>query len=434
MPMHRLLSAALVLGCALLPPTAAARQAAPAPSTSLEAVRVFLDCNTFCDFDHLRREITYVNWVRDRQDADVHLIITSQGTGGGGREYQLRFIGLRAFKDANDELTFTTAQSDTDDEVRRRQTQRIGLGLVRYVSKGMLADRLQLSFSTPAGGDSGVSQNPKDPWNLWVFTVGANGFLESESQQSSSHLSGSLRARRISEQWKFSATFRGNRFHSRYDIETDSIVEVVRSTTSSYAFSTVLARSVGKHWSIGLNGGASRSSVQNYDLLARIAPGIEYDLFPYSESSRRQLVFVYEVALSHANYAEETIFSKLKETRLSQAFTVALEAVQPWGEVDARLSGINYLDDWSQNRVTLDGGISVRVLRGLELNVNASYSRVRDQLSLTKEGASEHDVLLRLKQLQTSYTIFGAIGLSYTFGSKFNNVVNPRFDSSRFDF
>jgi hypothetical protein len=97
MPLHRLLPAPVVLlVCALLPAPLAARQATPEPPPAAEATRVFLDCNTFCDFDHIRREITYVNWVRDRADADVHLIITSQNT-GGGREYVLRFIGLRAF-------------------------------------------------------------------------------------------------------------------------------------------------------------------------------------------------------------------------------------------------------------------------------------------------------------------------------------------------
>ena len=33
-----------------------------------QALRVFLDCNR-CDRDYLRREITFVNWVRDRRDA-----------------------------------------------------------------------------------------------------------------------------------------------------------------------------------------------------------------------------------------------------------------------------------------------------------------------------------------------------------------------------
>src|SRR6267143_921287 len=66
------------------------------------AVRVFLDCpDTFCDFDYYRTEITFVNWVRDRQFAQVHLLITTQDT-GGGREYTLTFIGLERFAGAAD--------------------------------------------------------------------------------------------------------------------------------------------------------------------------------------------------------------------------------------------------------------------------------------------------------------------------------------------
>jgi hypothetical protein len=99
-----------------------------------------------------------------------------------------------------------------------------------------------------------------------------------------------------------------------------------------------------------------------------------------------------------------------------------------------RRTGSSYLDDWSQNRLILEGGMHLRVVRGLDLNFNAFYARVRDQLSLAKAGATDDEVLLQLKQLKTSYEFFGSIGLSYTFGSKFNNVVNPRFDSSFFDF
>ena len=44
---------------------------------------VFMDCQApRCDFDHFRREIEWVNWVRDRQDAEVHVLVTSQRTGG----------------------------------------------------------------------------------------------------------------------------------------------------------------------------------------------------------------------------------------------------------------------------------------------------------------------------------------------------------------
>src|ERR1043165_9572245 len=61
------------------------------------AVRVFLDCpDSFCDFDDYHTEITFVNWVRDRADAQVHVLITTQTT-SGGQEFTLAFIGLERY-------------------------------------------------------------------------------------------------------------------------------------------------------------------------------------------------------------------------------------------------------------------------------------------------------------------------------------------------
>ena len=41
-------------------------------------LRVFLDCGRDCDRDYLRREITFIDYVRDRRDAQVHVLVTSQ--------------------------------------------------------------------------------------------------------------------------------------------------------------------------------------------------------------------------------------------------------------------------------------------------------------------------------------------------------------------
>lgn len=426
MPLHRLFPTFILpLACALVPAPVAARQATPAASTSTEAIRVFLDCNTDCDFDHIRREITYVNWVRDRTDADVHLIITSQRTGGGA-EYVLRFIGLRGFAGSDDEIRFTTQQTDTDDEVRRRQTQRIALGLGRYAARGQLADRLRLTFDAPAGAAASPAQQPKDPWNLWVFEVGLSGFMLGESQTKRNQFSGSFEVSRVSETWKFRTEIDGSRSHRSDELEGGTL----KTTTSQYNLSSLLVRSLGTHWSLGVEAAGLRSTRDNYDLLLKVEPGIEYNLYPYDESSRRQFVFIYSLGLNYENYRDTTIYNKLKEFRPVNRLTVAGEAVQPWGNLEGRLVGSAYLDDWSKSRLSIFGEAEVRLARGLELDISASYSSIRDQLSLTKAGASDEEILLELKQLRTNYRWEMSVGLSYTFGSKFNNTVNPRFANS----
>src|ERR1043166_8165764 len=77
----------------LLPAQATARTAATPPPASLT---VFLDCG-MCDEDYIRTEIKYVNWVRDRTAADVHVLITRESTGGGGTQFTAAFLGANAF-------------------------------------------------------------------------------------------------------------------------------------------------------------------------------------------------------------------------------------------------------------------------------------------------------------------------------------------------
>jgi len=414
----------LLLLAAVLPAPALA-QNIDTPRASGEAIRVFLDCNTECDFDHIRREITYVNWVRDRTDADVHLIITSQDTGGGD-EFVLRFIGLRGFAGSDDEIRFNTQETDADEEVRRRQTQRIGLGLGRYAARGELADRLRLSFDAPAGGIAGPAQQPKDPWNLWVFEIGVDGFLQGESLTKRNQISGSLEASRVSEQWKFQTELEGGRNHQSNQLEDSTL----KTTTSNYNLSGLMVRSLSTHWSLGLELTGVRSTRENYDLLVKLEPGLEYNVYPYSESSRRQFVFIYSLGLNYENYSDTTIYDKLKEFRPVNRLTVAGAAIQPWGRLEGRLVGSAYLDEFSKNRFSVFGFGEVRITRGLSLNIFAEYSSIKDQLSLSKVGATDEEILLQLKQLRTDYRWEMSVGLSYTFGSKFNNTVNPRFGNS----
>ena len=427
MPMPRFLPASFAMVWAMaLAPAASARQTPAAPAPTTEAIRVFFDCNTNCDFDHVRREITYVNWVRDRTDADVHLIITAQGT-GGGREYVLRFIGLRAFLNADDEIRYVTQQADTDDEVRNRQVQRIGLGLARYVARGAMAERMKITYTAPAGATGSATQQPKDPWSLWVFEVGARGYFSAESRQKESHLNGSVEASRVDDKWKFRTELDMSRNHNTFTLDEG---EEFKSTSKEYGWEGLLIRSLSKHWSLGLETMAGRSTRENYDLLFKFEPGIEYNVFPYAESSRRQFIFIYSAGFNYANYRDSTIFNKVAESRPVHRFTIAGAATQPWGRLESRLVASTYLNDWSKNRISLFAFGEVRIVRGLSLNLYGSYARIRDQLAIPKADIPDEEILLRLRELQTSYRWDFEVGLSYTFGSKFSNIVNPRFNMS----
>jgi len=98
-----------------------------------------------------------------------------------------------------------------------------------------------------------------------------------------------------------------------------------------------------------------------------------------------------------------------------------------WGTASASLEGSHYFHDVKKNRIRLNGELSLRLIKGLNFNIYGRYSRIRDQLSLTRGKLSIEEVLLQQKQLATGYTYSMSVGLSYTFGSLKSKVVNPRF-------
>ncbi len=98
---------------------------------------------------HLRRAITFVDYVRDRGVADLHVLVTTQSTGGGGSAWVVKFIGLQRFLGLDRTLTFTTSPTATSDERRREFGRIFKLGLVAYAADTPVASKLDVTFRTP---------------------------------------------------------------------------------------------------------------------------------------------------------------------------------------------------------------------------------------------------------------------------------------------
>ncbi|MEZ5011097.1 MAG: hypothetical protein R2744_05585 [Bacteroidales bacterium] len=111
----------------------------------------------------------------------------------------------------------------------------------------------------------------------------------------------------------------------------------------------------------------------------------------------------------------------------------AYMVIQKWGEINLSTSWDNYLHDWDLNRLSFSGYVSLRVAKGLSVNISGGYTFIHDQINLRKGSASTEDVLLSRREMATSYSYDLFFGLSYTFGSIYNNVVNPRFNRSSGD-
>ena len=186
-------------------------------------------------------------------------------------------------------------------------------------------------------------------------------------------------------------------------------------------------KSLGPKWSFGGRGNVSQSTSRTPDRLINFAPAIEYDFFPYSESSRRILTVLYSVGPTYLDYHEVTIYDKLTETVPKHSLDTSLGLRQPWGSLNVFSSFSQQLNALDFFRVVTFGNADVRLFKGFSFNVFAEYNKIQDQIGLPKGTASPEEVLLRLRQLETGYSYYLSVGVSYSFGSIFNSIVNPRF-------
>ncbi len=398
-------------------------QAQEAPVPQPEAVRVFIGCSGFfCDHEYFQTEIAWVTHVRERRDADVHVLITQEATAGAGSRYTLAFLGQGRFHGTDATLTHVTEAGESGDRVREGLANAIRLGLVRYAAETPLGPRLRVSYEAPTAAADAATE--RDPWNYWTFTLRGNGFFSGETSYSNRWLNGSATARRVTADWKISFGVDVSEDHSEFEI--DSVTTFTSRSTSRTA-SALVVRSLGSRLSAGVRASASRSTYFNQDAAISVAPAVEYNLFPYSQSTRRQLTLQYSVGPRYFDYEEETIFGKTEETLLNQALAASVVFRQPWGSTNVTGQAASYLHDPKRNRLTLGGAVELNLLRGFALSFAGDVQRVRDQLYLSAEGATEEEILLRRRALATSFQYFAHFGVSYTFGSKLSTIVNPRF-------
>ena len=413
-----------------------ARQGGPGS----DLVRLFFDCPPpGCgDLDFFRREVAFVNWVFDREAGDVHVLVTSQATGGGGRQYTLAFIGLGDFEGVDHELVHSTSGDATADEQRNGLAEKLKLGLVRYAQVTSAADRLRVSFGDGNGGpEPGADGVPggvspaDDPWNFWVFRLSGNGFVNGQATSKFSNYFAQVQASRTTEAWKLSVEGSFSRNVQTFEIpEEDETVTVVSETREDWNTESLVVRSVGERWAVGILSELGSSTLLNQDYRWSVKPGVEFNFLPYAESSRRSLTLQYLIGPVHFDYREPTIFAKTSESVPQQSLTGRISLVQPWGRWSTSLTGSQYLHDTSKYNVALSGSFNVRLFRGFSVRLGGNYSWIRDQLYLGAAGATEEQILLRQRQLGTSYQYFTSFGIEYRFGSIFNNVVNPRFGGS----
>jgi hypothetical protein len=136
----------------------------------------------------------------------------------------------------------------------------------------------------------------------------------------------------------------------------------------------------------------------------------------------------HDLQLQYFNWEEETIYFETEEVRPHHQLRLGLFQRQPWGESRISLDGSQFLHDLSKWSLTLSGDIEFRVVRGLDLEIRGDVELIEDQLFISRGGLTDEEILLGRFERPTDYTYELSVGLSFEFGSIYNNVVNNPFD------
>lgn len=392
---------------------------------------VFLDCEGGSCNDlrtFFRTEITWVDWVRDRADSDVHVIVTSQRTGSGGNEYRLDFIGREELVDNDDQLFFRSLGTDVEQEEYDGVTTTLAIGLARYATLAGLRGFATIDPATGGRLDASArvvgAQEVDDPWRLWVFDIGASGTLDGTDVQDTERLSGDFSATRTTPTWKLGFGLSGNRNVIKTQLSDSS---TFTSTLVDWRADAHLVYAVARHWSVGIISAMAKDPRNNQYFRLEVTPALEFSFFPYEEATRKMLAARYAIGPTYRDYEEATIFGETVETRYEESLRFRYAQRQPWGDGSVTVTMSHLLDDFDKHNVSLRGDLSFRVVRGLSVNAGANASWVTDQIYLSASGETDEEILLNLRTRASDFNYGFNVGFSYRFGSIFNNVVNNRF-------
>ena len=384
---------------------------------------VFIDCS-FCDFNHIRNEIPFVNYVRDPKQADIHVFITRTRLSRGGAEYEFSFIGLGEFNTISFDLGYTANRNDTWSETRDALNQILESAFMPYISQTVLATVTNVEMDLD-DFELEESAAVDDPWNYWVFEayVGSvNLGLESKKKDFNSRWG--IYADRVTEEWKL--RFRPYFNYSYVEIEREG-EESVESTVERHGLESYAIKSINDHWSVGLFANYETRNDRNIKNRVQVNPGVEFSLLPYEVATRKAINFRYQLGYTYADYFKETIFGVTQENLLSHQLRASVDIEQPWGSVSGGAEASHYFHDAELRRTEVFGSVSVRIIEGLALSFYANYQKIQDQLTLPAGDASLEDILLQRRELATDFSFYGSVALTYTFGSNFANIVNTRF-------
>uniref|UniRef100_UPI00404749B6 hypothetical protein n=1 Tax=Mariniflexile sp. TaxID=1979402 RepID=UPI00404749B6 len=382
-------------------------------------LRVFLD-GAYDSEDYIKVKLWYVDYVRDRKQSQVHIIISSQPTASGGLLYTVRFLGRENFETKNDTLRFNAKVENSNRENRDELTNVITMGLMPYLASNGQQKFMDFDYLDRTK----LVEQSIDKYKNWVYTASLNAFLSGDKVSEVLSGDGSISAALITDAWKTRLTASLNYGSNNYETTTYNF----SGKTIVKNLKGLVVKSINDHWSAGLEPAFYTSTFSNVKSQFSFAAGMEYNVFPYSESVNDLFTFKYRLQPLYNTYIDKTVFDKNKEFLFNQILDITYTHITNWGNVSTTLTGSDYINHTKAYRLDLVNQANFRVAKGLFFNVTGNVSLINNQLSLSSQSLTPEQIILQQRETLSNYSYSLQVGIRYTFGSIFNNIVNPRYE------
>ena len=377
-------------------------------------IKAYLDCR--CDENYLKQETSFLEYVRDQDLADVEIIIRDVRTPTGTRSFEIEIDGNNEFKEISSSTIVSGYVTDTSGTLRDKLLNKLKLSLVPFLDKANYVIKVDIDSNF----DEVIVNDEK--WKNWVFELSGSYNSDKEESRKTNRYEIQFEIDKLTEDWRIGMEISRNESNRKF-ISNDDIYTSNRKSTS---FRGRVIRSISDHFSAGIFFGAYQNTYENIDFNRYLAPAIEYSLYPYKDVLSKEITLAYRIGTGKRNYIEETIYGYTEQKLTSQTLSLNIRFRQKWGNISSYINGTQFLNDGTKKRFSLRSDLDIRVFEGLAVRLSGNINLIREQYSLAAGNTSVEDLLLQQRQIATDYRTNFSIGLSYTFGSIYNSIINTR--------
>ena len=381
---------------------------------SQEKIKAYIDCR--CDENYLKQETSFLEYVRDQDLADVEIFIRDERNPTGSRSFEITIDGNNSYKDISSSATAIGYSNDTSSTLRDKLLNKLKVALVPFLEKA----NYNLNLNVESNFDDSTSLD--DNWKNWVFELSGSYNNDKEESRKTNRYEVEFEIDKLTEDWRIGMEISRNEYNRKF-YSDDKEYTSNRKTTS---FRGRVVRSISDHFSAGVFFGAYQNTYENIDFNRYLAPAIEYSLYPYKDVLSKEITLAYRIGTGKRNYIEETIYGYNEQKLTSQTLSLNIRFRQKWGNISSYINGTQFLNDGTKKRFSLRSDLDIRVFEGLAVRLSGNINLIREQYSLAAGNTSVEDLLLQQRQIATDYRTNFSIGLSYTFGSIYNSIINTR--------